>query len=448
MENRTIKIIVASAVLVIVLSVAAAIFLISGFLRPFIDSPRNVDAEIAKLRARGKPVAPEDLAPAPIPASQNAAVVYNEIFRLMHTRISEADQEKIGEFVNPRSGVRGVKLWEDVRHIVERNRDLVGKVQAAVARPRCYFTLDWSKGADMPLPCQPEMRRLAQLITAAAIVRAKSGDMGGAVRALVLAFRTSEDISEQPLLGPQLVGVAIVSMASRASNDVLNHGGLTETEGDELFRALGEIDISSNWKKALEGERAMGISVFEHYRGTHVRNKRNDPNSVYERIDKSEVADFMEGRDELRYLVLTDRQIKAFHLPWRDKRTPRSDEHVRCRLPGDPFLTAILMVPSSRSRATRDIAIAQLAGVRTLVALRVYHDRYDRYPQTLTDLRDKLGWKLPQDIFSGKDLIYKPQGHGFILYSIGPDLTDSGGVPQKKQGRYDSRGDIVWKLDH
>jgi hypothetical protein len=48
---------------------------------------------------------------------------------------------------------------------------------------------------------------------------------------------------------------------------------------------------------------------------------------------------------------------------------------------------------------------------------------------------------IPQDPFDGQPLRYRPQGHGYMLYSIGPDLKDDGG--KRMTGK---TGDIVFAV--
>jgi len=43
---------------------------------------------------------------------------------------------------------------------------------------------------------------------------------------------------------------------------------------------------------------------------------------------------------------------------------------------------------------------------------------------------------IPQDFFRGKALIYKRQGAGYLLYSVGENTRDDGGV-RDKAGRDD-----------
>jgi hypothetical protein len=52
-----------------------------------------------------------------------------------------------------------------------------------------------------------------------------------------------------------------------------------------------------------------------------------------------------------------------------------------------------------------------------------------RYPKTLDALTPKYLEKVPQDLFTGKPLVYRPdaKGSGYLLYSFGPNGQDDQG---------------------
>src|SRR5207237_6032391 len=60
-------------------------------------------------------------------------------------------------------------------------------------------------------------------------------------------------------------------------------------------------------------------------------------------------------------------------------------------------------------------------------ALAWYQREHGHYPKTLDLLAPKYLVKIPQDIFSGKALIYRPSEKGYLLYSVGPNGKDDGG---------------------
>lgn len=59
---------------------------------------------------------------------------------------------------------------------------------------------------------------------------------------------------------------------------------------------------------------------------------------------------------------------------------------------------------------------------------------------TLNQLTPEILPALPLDPFTGKDYIYRKKEKGFIVYSVGEDLKDDGGVEEKGL-----KPDIVWE---
>jgi hypothetical protein len=82
-------------------------------------------------------------------------------------------------------------------------------------------------------------------------------------------------------------------------------------------------------------------------------------------------------------------------------------------------------------------------------ALERYHLARGEYPETLDALKPQFIEKLPHDIIGGQPLHYRrTEGGKFLLYSIGWNETDDGGIasPPIKVGPIDYRqGDWVWK---
>ena len=60
-------------------------------------------------------------------------------------------------------------------------------------------------------------------------------------------------------------------------------------------------------------------------------------------------------------------------------------------------------------------------------ALAVYHRDHGRYPPKLDALAPKYLPQVPDDLFSGKALIYRPSEKGYLFYSVGPNGRDDGG---------------------
>jgi hypothetical protein len=72
-------------------------------------------------------------------------------------------------------------------------------------------------------------------------------------------------------------------------------------------------------------------------------------------------------------------------------------------------------------------------------ALAAYRREHNRYPDKLDVLAPKYLAEVPSDLFSGKALIYRPSGNGYLLYSVGVN-----GLDEQGQGADDKpRGDDV-----
>ncbi len=86
---------------------------------------------------------------------------------------------------------------------------------------------------------------------------------------------------------------------------------------------------------------------------------------------------------------------------------------------------------------------ARLQVTQAALGCHVYKQEHGQFPDKLEALVPAILKDIDLDPFTGKPLIYKRTGKGFIIYSVGQDGKDNGG---KKQ--FSSPGkeyDIVWE---
>ncbi len=108
-----------------------------------------------------------------------------------------------------------------------------------------------------------------------------------------------------------------------------------------------------------------------------------------------------------------------------------------------------LLLPALGS-ATRKFAFGQAAVdlAQVAVALERYRLAHGEYPESLDVLATQFIAKLPHDIINGQPLHYRRTSDGqFVLYSVGWNETDDGGVVGlTKSDTVDNRkGDWVWR---
>jgi len=97
----------------------------------------------------------------------------------------------------------------------------------------------------------------------------------------------------------------------------------------------------------------------------------------------------------------------------------------------------------TRTSATRDkILIAHERLLSTQLALRCYQSDRGHVAARLDDLVTNYLAKVPLDPFTGQPLVYRPRAANWLLYSVGQDGVDDGGMSASKG--LSAKGDILF----
>lgn len=384
--------------------------------------------------------APEALAAIPpweelvgeVPAdSENAAVLYERAFE----RIAMSWEQ-----------IRAVKLClqserppdaqlAELEALVAENAEVFALVHEAGKRPRCVYPLE---------PRDPFIRprfvadvlEVVILEVARALVLADSGDVAGACTALADAL----DCSRNPLRG--LPASATFFCEARGINltcaclrTILPDAQVDAADTEPLEASLRRIDLRADLVTALRGEGAWTLALFDTVCGSDtapsagVRAQGPDLAEhpvICLRLSRKafveDIADTIERASEPGVVTQT--------VPLHD--VPDSDAPLQWA-----------EVPEATTRSllvARDTATAWQR--MSLIALEIAHDGHA--PRSLDSLRPALGEDCIEDAFSGSTFRYARTGDGFVLYSLGRDLDDDGGVPQHPMGT-GFEGDLVWR---
>ena len=87
-----------------------------------------------------------------------------------------------------------------------------------------------------------------------------------------------------------------------------------------------------------------------------------------------------------------------------------------------------LLAPAVRKVQQAHDRVAQVErNLHVAFAMAAFHKDTGRYPAKLADLAPKYLAAVPDDVFGGKPLIYKPTGKGYLFYSVGVNGKDDGG---------------------
>ena len=92
---------------------------------------------------------------------------------------------------------------------------------------------------------------------------------------------------------------------------------------------------------------------------------------------------------------------------------------------------------------------ATFLAARTGLACRLFKSRTGQYPEDLAALVPGILTEAPIDPFTGKPFVYRREGEGFIVYSLGSNEKDDGGrsTYMITQLVMDKDDDWAWKED-
>jgi hypothetical protein len=146
--------------------------------------------------------------------------------------------------------------------------------------------------------------------------------------------------------------------------------------------------------------------------------------------------------DMATYMRVAARQYEASKLPWREGRQVFAEIEREVTDLVFTILTKMLAPVYGRATQDRDRSLTRNQLCRIALETKAYKGSNGAYPDNLDELQRHLAWDIPLDVFSGKPLLYRIQGEGFVLYSVGPDGIDNGGIDGPGD---DWQGvDIVW----
>ncbi|GAI98102.1 unnamed protein product [marine sediment metagenome] len=87
---------------------------------------------------------------------------------------------------------------------------------------------------------------------------------------------------------------------------------------------------------------------------------------------------------------------------------------------------------------------ARLGNAEQTFALKIYKVKHGEYPAELSQLLPDILPELPKDPYTGEEYCYHKVAEGFVIYSLGQNLQDDGGVSHEKK-KWKGDYDIVWK---
>jgi hypothetical protein len=154
------------------------------------------------------------------------------------------------------------------------------------------------------------------------------------------------------------------------------------------------------------------------------------------------------SREDARIVLTELEKVDAGHVLWAEVLRGEKDYvHHQLRNRFNPILRVMSWWQSrqalEKAEAKHKMVIAHERLLAAELVLRCYQSGQGRVPALLDDLVPNYLSKVPQDPFTGRPLIYRPQGSTtWLVYSVGPDGVDDGGKPAGRG--WPVKGDILF----
>jgi len=415
----------------LVIAGAVAIFTLAC-LTPDLIARWQLARERDAIRARGEPATLAELAPEMPPDHDNAAVLLVETFKLMDAA-SASEPADWMDFLFE----EGHPHRADAAAAVKLHAKAMAVAREALKRPRCVFDLDYTKGPHLELPHLSELRHLARIFAAEAILNALNGQETKAVDGIHHVLLLVGALDEEPLTCSKHVAVSILGFGVESLNEVEAATDLSDENRDLLVRDLRRLDFEAAVTQSLVYERAF----LQDVKPSDLVYTRNWLERRY-----VEFRAGLSSAERLRVLRLMGEAIEASRLPPWEARPAATERYGQVGKImdwdhlGAPASSADAWMcwygPFVRAMAARDAAVIGLS-------CGLFRSAKGRYPAALDELSPEFLDKLPPDPFTGKPFRYqlREDGASFIVYSVGENLKDDGGVKDPAA----QKDDISWE---
>jgi len=386
-----------------------------------------------------------------------------DLWRFAKEQLSVEEQEELEE-IEDQCAKAGRLPWAAKSHPyvadwLKANEKPLALLVEGMKRPHFFSPMiPSSEGSGLIsalFPAIQKCRMVTRALTARSMLRLHEGKVDAAWEDLMTCHRLARHLSKGGTLIEALVGMAIEQIAFKSGVAFLER---PELDGKQLVKLLGDLkslsvlpDLGASISKAERFCFLDTIMQIDRYGVNFLKDFTNLPEKMLVTKGPLEHINWDPGLRKANKMF--DRVAAAMHLESREKREAELDavyeelralkktlddsgdlEHVlrgagvtreyRGEFLGNLLLTYFmprkLQIAADRSEQSH-------RNQQVAFALAAYQRDHKSYPRSLGDLTPKYVEKIPSDLFSGKAMFYKPNGNGFLIYSVGPNGIDDEG---------------------
>ncbi len=406
----------------------------------FVLSGKNgLEKEIAAIRAAGYPTNYEELEeyysiPKGVP---NAADIYTKAFYAYQEPSEELKKHlpmRGSKVIADRRGPLDPNSVKAIISNLQANKETLEFLDKAVAIEHCSYTLDYDKDGYLLFPDWNEIKRCAQLLAERTLLLAHQGDGDAAVKNIARQLAQANSLKKEPTLLSQLVYMGCIDINRQSVEYTLNRTTLTDEQLTGLQQQLRRSCQDDRMATAFIGERCWVNWLIDNPQYWELPTRAT---SILFRTPG------VKDRNFAMLLKLYGQFADAMKLPGRQRLSQVNKIWVEIEDLPDFYLLAKAWAPPLGRVLEIDLQItAQIDCAIVALGIERYRLAKGSLPKELADLVPQYIDKVPISPLDRKPLRYKLTEPGYIVYSIGYDCTDEGGL--EKERRKDSSAPYDW----
>ncbi|HLX71005.1 MAG TPA: hypothetical protein VKV04_15370 [Verrucomicrobiae bacterium] len=358
----------------------------------------------------------------------------------------------------------------DVLLALQRYDSDIEELRQAATLPHSRFPLQYDNDdpSQILLPHLGALRTASGVLQLRALAELQMGQSDKAAGDIQLILRLAEASRNEPFLISHFVRMVIVNDARQTIYEGLANHQFSDAQLAALDSQLAQLDFLADYQQVMRSEAVLVARMIDNVRRTHqfdwYMNTFRTASPPEQKIIDGACMIAPGGWFQQNKLGFSKFYLEDC-LPLVDMEhrsvSPKAVDAAEAKLwndlhPPNPYnvLQGLFLLPTGRFMGdkyvpTERFVYAQECAdlTRVAIALERYRLAHGQYPNTLAELAPQFLAKVPHDIIGGGSLKYHSVGQNFILYSIGWNGIDDGGLRDslKEAQPVSTRGDWVWQ---
>jgi hypothetical protein len=293
------------------------------------------------------------------------------------------------------------------------------------------YQRDFRQGPALLLPDAEQLRQAVWSLQTEFELLVRHNDLDLAIRNLATRVAAGETLRDEPIVMSMLHRIEIQRLNFCDIVRLVETRKLDDAQLAELQRMIRPIDIHGQLHRAMVGERAMVWHAFNGPWRMTINPDRTAPHETTRDVrDVSRPEDCALSMKLMTHVVDAAKDplpavLEAGDNVRHDLKSVVGRNYLNRRryaitavmVPGTDFIANV----DGRGEVERDLLDAALAARR-------YHLKHGTVPKSINDLAPDFLPQIPRDSFDGQPVRMQPSGDGVVLYSVGENRTDDGGL--------------------